>query len=174
MEVYPEDVNLRKLLQEVHSTLGGVARKGGNTIVIDTTQAPPSFRTDRQKLGQVLLNLVGNACKFTENGQILLRVAPGEQGNLRLEVADTGIGIAPEGQEKLFLPFTQVPGVQSAFSRGTGLGLPISRKLCQLLGGDLYVESEPGKGSTFIVHLPDQDHTAPEPSANKTTSACVG
>jgi signal transduction histidine kinase/CheY-like chemotaxis protein len=126
---------------------------------------------DAQRLKQVLLNLVGNAIKFTERGEVLLRVAsqpagPGLAG-LVFEVRDTGIGIAPDAMAGLFQPFHQVDGTRSRRRGGTGLGLAISQRIVEALGGKIEVRSRPGKGSRFrfAIALP-HDRTANHPAAN--------
>jgi signal transduction histidine kinase len=120
---------------------------------VKVPEAPTWIETDPHKLRQILLNLVGNAVKFTHEGRVEVEaVASGE--TLLLRVHDTGIGIAPEHLERVFEPFWQVDSSKARRVGGTGLGLSITRKLAQLLGGDVEVQSEPGRGSTFTVWLP--------------------
>ncbi len=112
---------------------------------------------DVTKLKQTLLNLVSNACKFTLEGTIRLSASRRHEGNrnwVEFQVSDTGIGMTPEQREKLFEPFTQVDSSTTKEYGGTGLGLTVSRHFCQMMGGDISVESEPGVGSTFLVQLP--------------------
>ncbi len=112
---------------------------------------------DNTKLRQTLLNLLSNACKFTQQGTILLEVArESHQGAdwVEFRVVDTGIGVAQEQVGKLFQPFTQVHADSDRRYGGTGLGLALSRKFCQMMGGDIAVESTVGKGSTFTIKLP--------------------
>jgi signal transduction histidine kinase len=112
-------------------------------------------RTDVTRLSQVLLNLLSNAVKFTERGSITLRAAPtGHASRVRVEVADTGIGIAVADLETIFDEFTQADQSATRQHGGTGLGLTISRKLIGLMGGELGVASELGRGSTFHIELP--------------------
>jgi PAS domain S-box-containing protein len=111
---------------------------------------PAQVRSDATRLRQILVNLLGNAIKFTDRGSVRLRVGVVE-GRLRLSVIDTGIGMTAEQQAKLFQPFTQMDGSASRRFGGTGLGLTISRRLAQLLGGDISVHSAPGVGSEFTV-----------------------
>ena len=113
------------------------------------------------RLRQILLNLLSNACEFTKEGEVKLaarKVANG--GNwIELAVADTGIGMTPEPQAKLFAEFTQADATTAQKFGGTGLGLAITRKLARMMGGDVTVASEPGKGSVFTVRLPAGEHT---------------
>jgi CheY-like chemotaxis protein len=115
------------------------------------------MRTDPSRLRQVLLNLLGNAVKFTEKGQVLLEVEPAQLNGrpaVRFVIRDTGIGISAEQLETLFQPFTQGDHSTTREYGGSGLGLVISRQLCQKMGGDISVESEPGRGSTVTAILP--------------------
>jgi signal transduction histidine kinase len=112
---------------------------------------------DMVRFRQSLLNLVSNACKFTQDGEVSVEVSRECTGPLDcvlVSVKDTGIGIAPEQQARLFQTFTQGDASTTRRYGGTGLGLAISRKLCRLMGGDIAVESEPGKGSNFMMRLP--------------------
>jgi CheY-like chemotaxis protein len=118
------------------------------------------MRTDLTKLRQTLFNLLSNACKFTENGKITLEITLGHEGLVRFAVSDTGIGMAPEQMEKLFTEFTQADASTTRKYGGTGLGLSISRKFCRMLGGDISVQSEPGRGSTFTAILPVEANEA--------------
>ena len=116
---------------------------------------------DATKVRQSLFNLLSNACKFTEHGTVSLTVAreTGQGADLiLLSVTDTGMGIAPDQLGKLFEPFTQAGPIALRKFGGTGLGLAITRRFCQLMGGDVNVASEPGKGSTFSIRLPADVH----------------
>jgi signal transduction histidine kinase len=114
---------------------------------------PARMVTDEVLLAQVLRNLLTNALKFTAEGSVQLTARQaGDQ--VEFQVADTGTGIAPELQERIFEEFYQVPGSQALTGKGTGLGLPYARRLVTILGGAMRVESEPGRGSTFTVCLP--------------------
>jgi signal transduction histidine kinase/DNA-binding response OmpR family regulator len=124
---------------------------------------PAEIETDRMRLEQVLKNLLSNAIKFTSEGKVQLRVSPGAPGHVRLAVSDTGIGIAPEKQQLIFEAFRQADGSTRRKYGGTGLGLSISRELTRLLGGELRLESEPGKGSTFYFELPVLHQQEPAP-----------
>ena len=107
------------------------------------------------RLKQILLNLLSNACKFTKAGEVALRVRVADGRNwIEFAVADTGIGMTAEQQAKLFEEFTQADASTAQHFGGTGLGLALSRKLARMMGGDVTVTSEPGKGSVFTVRLP--------------------
>jgi signal transduction histidine kinase len=120
---------------------------------LDLDGAPEGFSTDAVKLRTILRNLVTNAVKFTPAGTVSLRVAA-ENGDLCFSVRDTGVGIAPEDHDLVFEPFRQLDGSSSRQFRGIGLGLALSRKLARILGGDVRLESRPGTGSAFTLHLP--------------------
>jgi signal transduction histidine kinase/CheY-like chemotaxis protein len=130
------------------------AKKNLKLEAIIGPDVPRRVVTDPGRLRQVLLNLVGNAIKFTDNGGVCLRVAVRSEGMLTFEVADTGIGIPKESLNKLFQPFTQVDGSDRRKYGGTGLGLTISKGIVELLGGSIGVTTEVGKGSTFFFTLP--------------------
>jgi len=124
-------------------------------LALKVTVAPdlPLGRGDERRIGQVLLNLVGNAIKFTELGQVRVEVSATD-GAFRVAVADTGPGIAPEDQEKIFEEFQQVDSSSTRKKGGTGLGLSIAKRIVEMHGGRIWVESSPGKGSTFWFTLP--------------------
>jgi signal transduction histidine kinase/ActR/RegA family two-component response regulator len=126
--------------------------KGLRLVVEPQPNAPQAISTDPTRARQILVNLVGNAIKFTEQGEVRVRVS-GDGERAVFEVVDTGIGIALDQQAKLFEPFTQADGSQGRRLGGTGLGLSISRKLARVLGGNVTVESTPGRGSTFRAAL---------------------
>src|SRR6185312_15562300 len=116
--------------------------------------APERMETDPQRLGQILKNLLSNAFKFTERGAVSMRVTASAAGQVAFAVRDSGIGIPPEQQQIIFEAFRQADGSTHRKYGGTGLGLSISRDLARLLGGDVTVQSEPGKGSIFTLRLP--------------------
>jgi signal transduction histidine kinase/CheY-like chemotaxis protein/HAMP domain-containing protein len=119
-------------------------------------QAPAQITSDRRLLDQILTNLLGNAIKFTERGEVVLKIAPGRPGSVSLSVTDSGIGIPAEHQKRIFAPFEQVDGKTERRYGGTGLGLAIVRELTVLLGGELDLVSAPNQGSTFKVTLPEK------------------
>jgi signal transduction histidine kinase len=124
-------------------------------LVFEDTSGVPTLMTDESKVSQILRNFISNALKFTEHGEVRVSAAltPDRQA-IAFSVADTGIGIAPEDQERIFEEFSQVENVLQRKAMGAGLGLPLSRKLAELLGGQLTVASIPGEGATFTVVIP--------------------
>ena len=158
IELFLETFDVETLVQSVASTVGPLAKKNGNELAVRCAGAGSMF-ADRTRVRQVLLNLLSNACKFTHEGRIELEVVrepcQGRDG-LAFRVRDTGIGIKPEQLDKLFKPFSQVDDATTRQHDGTGLGLAISRSFCQMMGGDITVSSEHGKGSVFTAHLPVQ------------------
>ena len=142
---------------ELFGTLRGVFRPlvAGDavSVVIEPVPAGLTLTTDEGKLSQVLRNFLSNAVKFTERGAIRLRATPLDDGRVELAVEDSGIGIAPEHLERVFEEFVQIEGPLQARVKGTGLGLPLTRKLARLLGGTVTVRSTAGAGSTFAVAI---------------------
>src|SRR5262249_7878890 len=151
-----EPVNLSRLIDEVIGTAGQLAEKNKNRLVIEAQENLGRLNADSMRLKQILLNLLSNACKFTKEGRVALRVRTVVDGRewVELAVADTGIGLTAEQQAKLFQDFTQADSLTARRYGGTGLGLALSRKLARMMGGDVTVASEPGKGSVFTVRLP--------------------
>ncbi len=146
---------LQELREELEASFRQVAQNKGLRFGIELDPAlPAAIRTDMPRLKQVLKNLLANAFKFTKEGGVSLHIAPAEPGRVAFSVADTGIGIPPEKQKLIFEAFQQADGTTSRQYGGTGLGLSISRELTRLLGGEIRVASEPGKGSTFTLYLP--------------------
>jgi signal transduction histidine kinase len=156
-----EPVSLSRLIDEVIGTAGQLAEKNKNRLVIEAQDNIGALKADSMRLKQILLNLLSNACKFTKEGEVALRVRKVADGRewVELAVADTGIGMTAEQQTKLFQDFTQADSLTARRYGGTGLGLAISRKLARMMGGDVTVASEPGKGSVFTVRLPGGEHT---------------
>jgi len=144
----------QQIVEEVVTMLWATALSKGVAISMATRgDVPDRVRSDPSRLRQILVNLIGNAVKFTERGEIRITLSPAESepsdGRLLVEVADTGIGIAPENLPLLFRPFSQVDAAANRRYGGTGLGLAISRRLARMLGGDIQVSSETGRGTTF-------------------------
>ena len=161
MDIHAERFPLSALLEDVQATFQPLtAEKGLEFAVEADAEAPTELSTDRQRLRQVLGNLLANAVKFTERGHVMLRVgvasgrAPDGSDVLAFSVADTGIGIAPENLSTIFGAFQQGDGTLSRRYGGTGLGLSIAREVGSLLGGEITAESELGQGSTFTLFLP--------------------
>jgi two-component system, NtrC family, sensor kinase len=156
LELNPERVNLARLIDEVIGTAGQLAEKNKNRLIVETGENLGMLTADSMRLKQILLNLLSNACKFTKEGEVALRVRKVVDGRdwVELAVADSGIGMTAEQQAKLFQDFTQADSLTARRYGGTGLGLAISRKLARMMGGDVTVASEPGKGSVFTVRLP--------------------
>ena len=153
MELFLESFELSAMLPEVVSTVRPLAEKNGNQLVLDAAPEPLRMHADLTKVRQCLFNLLSNACKFTSKGSVTLRVRPA--GNkVRFEVSDTGIGMTPEQQGKLFQAFVQADSSTTRKFGGTGLGLAITRTFARMMGGDVTVESEAGKGTTFTLTLP--------------------
>jgi PAS domain S-box-containing protein len=147
--------SLRKTLEQVVKTLGVRASEKGLELICDLPpEVPDALVGDPLRLRQVLVNLVGNAIKFTPSGEIEIRTTvrsqDSRQVSLQFAVADTGIGISPEDRQRIFAPFTQADASTTRRYGGTGLGLTISQKLVELMGGRIWLESQSGKGSTFF------------------------
>jgi PAS domain S-box-containing protein len=177
IELYIEAVDLRGLIHEITATIKPLAEANGNTLVVDVELAGKTVNTDVTRVRQVLFNLLSNACKFTENGTVELRVRELEHDGrswVRCAIRDTGLGIKPEQLEKLFRPFTQADASTSRRFGGTGLGLSISDRFARLLGGRIEVESEYGRGSTFSLWLPTAHVQEPEPSIVERVAAAAG
>jgi signal transduction histidine kinase len=156
LELSPETVNLAPLLEDVVGTGRQLAEQNKNRLVVESPDNLGSLTVDPMRLRQILLNLLSNACKFTKQGEVALRVKRVVDGRswIEIAVADTGIGMTPDQQAKLFEEFTQADSSTARQYGGTGLGLAITRKLARMMGGDVTVKSEPGKGSVFTVRLP--------------------
>jgi signal transduction histidine kinase/CheY-like chemotaxis protein len=156
LELSPEMVNLSPLLEDVIGTARQLADQNKNRLVVESPENLGTLTVDPMRLRQILLNLLSNACKFTKQGEVKLRVKKVVDGRswVEIAVADTGIGMTSEQQARLFEEFTQADSSTARQYGGTGLGLAITRKLARMMGGDVTVTSEPGKGSVFTVRLP--------------------
>jgi signal transduction histidine kinase/CheY-like chemotaxis protein/ligand-binding sensor domain-containing protein len=157
MTLYLEEFDVPAMVREVAATVEPLVNQKRNHLVVECPPDIGSMRADLTKVRQTLFNLLSNACKFTEDGTITLKVATAETESHRclvFSVSDTGIGIAPEAMAKLFEAFTQADATTTRKYGGTGLGLAISRKFCQLMGGEITVDSTPGTGTRFTVTLP--------------------
>jgi GAF domain-containing protein/two-component sensor histidine kinase len=156
LELNPQTIQLAPLIDEVVGTARQLAEQNKNRLVVDAEEKLGALTVDPMRLRQILLNLLSNACKFAKEGEVTLRARKVANGGQWIEfaVADTGIGMTPEQQAKLFAEFTQAEASTAQRFGGTGLGLAITRKLARLMGGDVTVASELGKGSVFTVRLP--------------------
>ncbi len=178
-----EEFDLGSLLAEVAATVQPLVAQRGNQLTVECPPDAGRMRSDLTKVRQILFNLLSNAAKFTERGQITLSVRrrPAPPGaadanagteEIVFAVRDTGIGIAPEHLERIFQPFTQADSTIAQKYGGTGLGLTICRRFCELLGGHISAASEPGRGSTFTVTLPaERPGPVSEPAGAPTTEA---
>jgi signal transduction histidine kinase len=156
LELAPESVNLVPLIDEVVGTARQLAEQNKNRLIVEAEQNLGTLTIDPMRLRQILLNLLSNACKFTKEGEVTLRARRLADGRdwIELAVADTGIGMTPAQLAKLFQEFSQAEASTAKHYGGTGLGLAITRKLARMMGGDVTVTSESGKGSVFSVRLP--------------------
>jgi signal transduction histidine kinase len=164
MDVAVKTFDLAQLVQEELTAVGPLADKNKNTVTASLDESLGAMRADRAKVRQCLRNLLSNACKFTEGGTVALEVrrAPTDGVEwITVRVADTGIGMTPAQLATLFQPFTQVDPSYSRKYGGTGLGLTITRRFCEMMGGEVRVESEPGRGTTVTVRLPVGPTAAP-------------
>jgi signal transduction histidine kinase len=156
LELSPESVSLAPLIDEVIGTARQLAEQNKNRLVVDAEDDLGTLTVDPMRLRQILLNLLSNACKFTKQGDVTLRARKVADGRpwVELAVADSGIGMTAEQLAKLFQEFSQAEASTAKNYGGTGLGLAITRKLARMMGGDVTVASELGKGSVFAVRLP--------------------
>ncbi|MDF3981685.1 response regulator [Luteibacter sp. PPL554] len=155
IEVRGEPFAVDRLLDDLGSLLSPVANDKGLALTVEASpDLPETIESDRQRIEQILKNLLSNALKFTERGGVTLTASAGPGGTVAFSVADTGIGIAPDQQARIFEAFQQADGSISRRYGGTGLGLSISLELARLLGGDITVASDPGQGSTFTLVVP--------------------
>jgi PAS domain S-box-containing protein len=167
LEILHEDFAIEAVVAEVCEIVGAKAREKRLELAytIDP-DVPAVLRGDGGRVRQVLMNLVGNAVKFTSTGEVVVRAALAHGDRLRIEVSDTGIGIDASQLRHLFQPFSQADATTTRRYGGTGLGLSIARQLVELMDGQIGVESTPGEGSTFWVELPCQPGTAAEPDTS--------
>jgi hypothetical protein len=170
------DFDLRLLVEEILKLFSEAAAHKGVALRLETDPDAPRFvRGDPGRLRQTLTNLVGNALKFTDSGEVLVRVSPAAEPSgkaaVRFEVKDTGVGISAEDQRRLFQPFSQADGSTTRRFGGTGLGLAISKSLVELMGGHIGLESEPGRGSLFWFTVALERQGEPRPAASPGPSA---
>jgi signal transduction histidine kinase len=157
------------LIDDVVKTIEPLAAKNGNQVGVHCDDGLGTMHADQMRLRQALLNLMSNANKFTEKGTVTISAHQQQENGsdwVTLSVADTGIGMTPAQMEKLFQEFSQASSCTASRYGGTGLGLAISKRFCQMMGGDITVESEPGRGSTFTIRLARFVYTPKEAGAN--------
>jgi signal transduction histidine kinase len=157
MELCLEEIHLPSVIDEIANTVKPIIDKNANTLCIDCPETVPAIKTDSIKLRQILLNLLSNAGKFTHAGEINFSIAVDdmpENGWIVFAVRDTGIGMSRDQVDKVFAAFTQADNSTTRKYGGTGLGLTITRKFCEMMGGTIAIDSEPGQGSLFVVRLP--------------------
>jgi signal transduction histidine kinase len=158
MDLYLETFPVPALLEEVVAVVQPLAEQRDNRLVLACADDVGEMRADVTKVRQTLFNLLSNACKFTEKGMVTLSsrldAVPGAAAWLVFDVTDTGIGMTEEEMGRLFQEFSQADVSTARRYGGTGLGLALSRRLCRMMGGEITVTSEPGRGSTFTVRLP--------------------
>jgi signal transduction histidine kinase len=171
-EWHSVEVDLRALITDAAASTAQLLRERGVQLALRLPDEVPLLRSDRDRLTQVLLNLLSNAAKFCRPGQgrvsVTLQVRPRE---VQVDVVDNGIGIAPEDHASIFEKFRQVGDTLTDKPQGTGLGLPISREIVQRLGGRLWVVSRPGEGATFSFTLPRADAAAVSPRGEALSGA---
>jgi len=157
VEVYYERIDPNIMIDEITSTMVPLVDKNHNELIVDIDPNIGEFRSDYTKLRQSIFNLLSNACKFTHNGKITFRARLIQRGNkqkLLFEIADTGVGMSDDCLKNLFTPFSRGKNSTAQKISGTGLGLAISRHFCNLLGGEISVQSTAGAGTVFTIHLP--------------------
>jgi signal transduction histidine kinase/CheY-like chemotaxis protein len=165
MELYLESFEIKTLVKDVAATIHPLIEKNTNHLVINCAEEIGTMYADLTKIRQGLFNLLSNASKFTHDGEITLNVnryLEDEQDLISFEVIDTGIGMTSEQMAKLFQAFTQADASTTRKYGGTGLGLVITKKFCEMMGGDIGVQSEQGKGSTFLMTIPADVQNAPK------------
>jgi signal transduction histidine kinase len=153
MDLYIKAVNIKNLVNEAIDTVLPMAKTNDNELIVNIGSLSSTLYVDRQKLMQIFLNLLSNACKFTKNGVITFDIH-NDNNFLYFSVTDTGVGIEQNKLSYIFEEFTQVDGSQTRHYEGTGLGMAITKNFCQLMGGTINVESELGIGSEFSVKQP--------------------
>ena len=178
MDLYLETFDLREMIRDVTTTMQPLIDKKSNKLLLDLPPSAGVMHADLTKVRQILFNLLGNACKFTGAGDIQLRIrrtAIGAGGEwIEIRVQDSGIGLTPEQVAKVFDAFTQADASTTRKYGGSGLGLTITRKFCEMMGGEISVESEPGKGAAFTVRLPAQvSSPAPGESLERLAAATL-
>jgi signal transduction histidine kinase len=166
MDLYLETFNASRMLEDIVAIIKPLVDKNANSLITLFPREPVTMHADLTKVRQALFNLLSNACKFTEKGTVTLRAERTMRHGLEFvsfSVTDTGIGMTPEQQQKMFQPFTQAEASTTRKYGGTGLGLALSQRFARMMGGDITLTSEQGKGSTFTMHVPVSVELRPEP-----------
>jgi signal transduction histidine kinase len=157
MDLFLEEIHLPSVINEVINTVQPIVDKNGNKLSIQCSETIPMIKADSIKLRQILLNLLSNAGKFTHGGEVIFTVMQEKTKDaswIVFKVSDTGIGMSKEQVDKIFDAFTQADNSTTRKYGGTGLGLTITKRFCEMMGGSIWVESVPAVGSVFIVKLP--------------------
>ncbi|WP_164856344.1 sensor histidine kinase [Lujinxingia sediminis] len=162
LEARATEFDLCELLGDVESTAEPLAMANGNRLEVRCPPDAFAMHTDATKLRQILLNLLGNACKFTEGGEVGVRAMSTEPGWVELQVWDTGVGMSKEALGRVFGAFEQADEETEERYGGTGLGLTLTERFCRLLGGRISVRSQPGEGTEFLVRIPQELPTLSE------------
>jgi GAF domain-containing protein/DNA-binding response OmpR family regulator len=172
MELYLETFDVGGLVRDIAAVIQPLAAKNANRLELSGPDEAGTMRADQTKVRQALFNLLSNACKFTDRGTVSLAVSRETADGREMvvfRVSDTGIGMTPEQLGRLFEAFSQADAATTRRYGGTGLGLALSRRLCRMMGGDVGVESEAGRGSTFTIRLPAVVAEAAEPAGAAAT-----
>jgi len=154
MDMHIEEFDFANFLKQIEATAKPLVEKNKNEFIIKCKTEKLKLKNDQTKLRQILFNMLSNAAKFTKKGTITLQIKPEKKENLRFDVTDTGIGMSKEQLSKVFEEFTQAESSTSKDYGGTGLGLPISKKMTEIMGGKMEVKSKKGKGTTFSIIIP--------------------
>jgi len=168
MDLFLESFGISRVIEDVVNTIKPLVEKNANTLQVHCATDLGTMHADLTKVRQSLFNLLSNACKFTENGTITLEASRELIGGvdwIKFSVSDTGIGMAPDQMEKLFQPFVQGDASTSRKFGGTGLGMTITHRFCQMMGGEISAASEPGGGTTFTIRLPARVKVQPPAAA---------
>ena len=154
MELHIEEFSFSALLKQIEATAKPLVEKNHNKLIVDSKIKDIKLKNDQTKLRQILFNMLSNAAKFTKKGKITMLVKETDNKNLKFDIIDTGIGMNEEQLVNVFEEFTQAESSTSKDYGGTGLGLPISKKMAEMMGGRIDATSEVGKGTTFSVTIP--------------------
>ena len=156
MELFIEEFDLKKITEEVEATIKPLVEKNGNKLVVEYETDVEKISADLTKMRQILLNLLSNSAKFTNDGTITISVvnSKANRNAVDINISDTGIGMTPDQVDKVFKPFTQADEKTTRKFGGTGLGLTITKMFAEMMGGDINLKSKEGEGTTFTVTIP--------------------